>query len=171
MTWLLESPWPAIVVGALAEIALICIFFATGRVKLLIGMAAVAVLAGGMFLLQWWVVTDREQIRQNVFDAAKAVEQGDVDGVIKFISPSAKAVQDRARQVSAMRLREVRVADDLKIDVRDDVEPKQARVSGICSVGVTGMMSGVVPVNVTLFMRKDGDHWLIYDAEHRVGLR
>jgi hypothetical protein len=171
MTWLLESPWPAIIGGVLAEIGLAFVFFSTGRAKVALAMAAVAAIAAGFVLLAWLVVTDREQIRLDVFDAASAIEKGNVDGVLRHISPSAKGVQDQARRVTGMHLREVRVADDLKIDVRSDVDPKQAKVDGVVSVGVSGSMKGVWPVRVTLFMRKDGEQWVIYVCEYHLGLK
>ncbi len=165
MTWLLESPWPALAGGIFAEVALVATFMSTGRVRMVGWMAVVAALTGGLLLIEWLVVTDREQISADVHAAAAAVEKGDVNGVLSFVSPSAIALQAKARLVTALGLREVRVADDMKIYIRGDVDPPQAQVT--CTVIVVPGMGyqGKVPVNVTAFFRKQEGKWRVYKAD------
>jgi hypothetical protein len=174
MTWLYENPWPTIVAGGVAELALIANLYVTGRLRTVVWMLVVAAIAGGLLLFEHYTVTDREQIEANLQEIASALERGDSKTVLAHISPTAKQnTIDRARYAVSLRATEVRINSDLTIDVRENADPPQAVASG--TVTVSGSLrgyTGTAPLQVTVYLRKSDGKWLIYDHEElRVGLR
>lgn len=168
MSWLLETPWPAIIGGAIAEVALGFMYFTSGRLRLLLWMGVAAAVAASLILLQWFVVTDREQITANVNAAAEAASRGDVEGVLGFISPSAEALRLRARGVIAMRPSSVRVVI-LKLEILKNENPPQARLNCLAMVKHP-LYKGETPVKVEAFLRKHDAKWVVYDAREQLGL-
>ncbi|MEX2186723.1 MAG: hypothetical protein WD875_08015 [Pirellulales bacterium] len=172
MTWLYENPWPAIVGGAIGEVILIGMLYATGRLRLVVWMVVVAAIAGGLVWFERYTVTDREQIEMNLHEIAAALERGDAKTVVDHISPSAQQTIGRARFAASLHATEVRINSDLKIEVIDDVDPPQAKATGTVTVVGSRGYSGAVPVQVELTLRKVDGKWLIYShQEPRVGLR
>jgi ketosteroid isomerase-like protein len=171
VSWLLESPWPAIWGGIIAEAVLVAIFLSTGRVRLVAWMALAAAISGGFVLLEWLVVTEREQIVATIFDAAEAIEAGDIDRALSFVAEDAKELRDKAGRAVNHRPRQVRVGDDMKIEIRDDVEPPQAQVILRAMVVLGGGYDGALPFHVTAWLRKEDGKWRVYRADERLGLR
>jgi len=171
MTWLIENPWPIMLAGGAVELALLFMLFTTGRVKVMLYMVFAGAVIGGLLLVEKYVVTDREQIETMLQEIADALEQGDSKTVVAHISPAAKDTISSAYRAGQLRPREVRINSDLKIDVRDDVDPPQAEASATVTVTGTGPYAGTAPVQVKAWLRKVDGEWLIYDHTEKIGMR
>jgi hypothetical protein len=171
MAWLVENPWPIMLAGGAVELALLFMLFTTGRVKVMLYMVLAGAVIGGLLLVEKYVVTDREQIETMLQEIADALEQGDAKTVVAHISETAKDTRSSAYRAVQLRPREVRINNDLKIDVRDDVDPPQAEASATVTVTGTGPYAGTAPVQVKAWLRKVDGKWLIYDHTEKIGLK
>ncbi|MBI3462454.1 MAG: hypothetical protein HY000_05250 [Planctomycetes bacterium] len=82
-----ENVWPLIWLIALAELVLLIAMVGTGRGRLLVWMGVLAALAVLLLLLEWLLVTDRERVDGIVNQMAKAVRNGDIDGLLNHLAP------------------------------------------------------------------------------------
>jgi hypothetical protein len=131
-------------------------------------MGAVAALAGLLVLVEWLVVTDREQITEAVHAVAASAERGDVDAVLTFIWPSSESLRQKVRGAMLSRPRVVRVTH-LKVDVRGQENPPHAKIDLVVMLSLpTG--KGEFPVSVEAFLRKHDGKWLVYEARERLGI-
>ena len=133
MTLLLESPWPAIVFGVLAEAGLAIALLKTGQIRVVWMMLATALLCAGLVLLEFLVVTDREQIETTLDTIAERLVSDNPLSVVEFVSPSAAQLRSSARQaLSEVAIEEARVLSDLEITVNRLKSPPTAtaRFSG-----------------------------------------
>jgi hypothetical protein len=78
---------PTYVYVALGAVALVCgvVWYERRRPGLLLGVLAAAALAGGVFLAERLIVTDREQILRALDEIADAVEREDIDAVGTYL--------------------------------------------------------------------------------------
>jgi hypothetical protein len=172
MLWIVENPWPVLIVAAIGELALLVAFYRTGRVKMTLWMLILAAAAGGYWLLEKEIVTDREQIENNLHAIAAAMVANDVATVESYISKSAPVTLQRAQQVARMPFAEIRINNDLQITIRDDVDPPQAEAAGTVTVVMARGYTGATPARATVRLRKADGQWLIYEHEEpRIGIR
>jgi hypothetical protein len=173
MLWIVENPWPILIVVALGELALLVAFYRTGRVKMTLWMLILAAAAGGYWLLEKEIVTDREQIENNLHAIAAAMVANDVATVESYISKSAKITTlQSAQQVARMKFAEIRINNDLLVTVRDDVDPPQAEATGTVTVVMASGYTGTTVARATVRLRKVDGQWLIYEHEEpRIGIR
>lgn len=133
-----------------------------------IGLAVVAVLAGGAVLTaDLLVLTDREALQELFPRLARAAETGDVDTVLAAIDPESRGLRvDAERALARARASAVWITK-LDIDLEPGGSPRTARIDMI--VRVTGDWldggSGTALVRLDVRMRKEGDRWLVTAAE------
>jgi hypothetical protein len=172
MMWIVENPWPVIAVAVLGELALLVAFYRTGRVTMTLWMLLLAAAAGAYWLIEASVVTDREQIENNLHAVAAAMVARDVATVESYISKSAVVTLQRAQQAAGMRFAEIRINNDLQITIKDDVDPPQAEAAGTVTVVMASGRSPAMPVQAKVWLRKFDGQWLIYSHEEpRLGIR
>jgi hypothetical protein len=171
MAWLIEDATLAlIVVGAIA-IGFVVAFFRTGRGLYFYWFAAIALVGLALWLVERWVVTDRERVETTIYGAVEALRANDVEGVLAAISPTAEPLRSEVR--GRMRSLEVRdaVIGDVKIDFsRLELPPKAIATF----LGRLDFKSSQVPLEnyigrMTVNLRQEGDAWLIesYRLEQR----
>lgn len=93
----LESPWPFLFLGIVAEAILALTLVRTKRAVVLAWMAGVAILAGAALAVERWVVTDDEAISATLDTALAAIKADNTDHLLQCISPSAEDVRKAAR--------------------------------------------------------------------------
>jgi len=172
MTALLESPWPAIVVGVMAAGLLGVAYHNTGNPRLRWAMAGTLAAVLLLLLVEWLVVTDREAIADTLEDVAVALETNDLDAVLAYLAPEGDRIRlDAQRYLPAFEISDANVGGDLEVVVNRVTNPRTARVT------FTGRISGasrnlaerspyenfVRPF--TLRLREDEDRWLITDYD------
>ncbi|QDT64814.1 hypothetical protein [Calycomorphotria hydatis] len=84
--WLLENPWPPAFAAITIAIVLVVAWSRTGRQPLLIGSIVCAVCGVFAFIVDVAVVTEAEIVEQRVHDFVSAVESGDAEESISYIS-------------------------------------------------------------------------------------
>jgi hypothetical protein len=85
-TWLVENPTPVYLILGIAALVLLVRWWTTRQKKFVIGLGVVAVLAALVWLLDYLVVTDSEQIVRNVEAMAQAVNDHDMDRAFSYLS-------------------------------------------------------------------------------------
>ena len=127
MTWLVESPWPALVAGLIAEAILAIALLRTGLVKIIGAMVGVLILTVLLLLLERGVVTEFEEIEATLDAAASALAANDVDGVVSHISPQAAQLKQYAeRAMRRFNFSEAVVGGDLAVQVNRLTSPPSA---------------------------------------------
>jgi hypothetical protein len=165
----LESPWPAILLGIVLEGVLSLALWITRRGWLVWGMAGAAVLTGALVLLEWWIVTDREQIRDLIRGAARAAEANDVAALESLIAEDAAALRHDVRRLLALvTIRRVHITSDIAAAVDTTTQPPTALAQ--VSVVVTSNLV-TYPTTLQLRLRKEDDGtWRLIDYRERGGL-
>jgi hypothetical protein len=85
-----ENVWPLVGVLALGALALAIAIVATGRGRLLVGIVALAAIAGLLILVERLWVTDREQVDGIIDDIARSAAREDAPGIVRHLSPDCR---------------------------------------------------------------------------------
>lgn len=172
MTMLLESPWPALIIGGLATAIVASGWLQTGRQVLLYAMVAMILLTVAAVAVERLVVTDRERVDMALHEIARLVEQNDVDGALQYADPAHPVVRERAvAELPRYRFQKCTIARNLEIQVDPKhIPPKAtAQFNAIVKLGFAdGSWSDqtvVRFVRVTFFQDASGQ-WCVADYEH-----
>ena len=171
MTWLFERPFPIIVIGGICLALLTAALVQTGKRWLMVALAMVALLTGGLVFLERAIVTDREQVEAVLFDIADALEKNDVDTVVSHISSNCQELQNEAGAVmGSVTISAVRIKNNLKIVVEEDRDPPLAVaefnvvIEGSDRAGFAGQLAYRRFFQVTFRLEEDGQ-WRIVGYE------
>ena len=174
MTTLLENPVPILFAGIAAEAILAVVLVQTGRGVVLLVMVAVLLLVLGGVGLEALVVTDREQVENTLDAAAAALVDGDLDRVLSFIAPEARASRREARWALGMADFQKLKITNLEINVVRTTSPPTARAKLVAMVtardrdGDFGTQSR--PVGLEVQLRQQGDRWVVIGHEREPAL-
>jgi hypothetical protein len=167
MTWFVESPWPAITLGVVLEVALAIVLVRTGRGAVLVAMAAVLAVTIALVLLERAVVTEMESIEGTLETASAALEANDPAKVLELFALDSPRRAEVETALSRFTVREARVGRDLQIRTNRLTSPPSA------SAYFTGRIEahdqdGEVPYEhlirkFKVTLHRDGDRWLLYD--------
>jgi hypothetical protein len=177
MTWFLESPWPALLIGGLATAILASGWLHTGRQALLYLMLVCILLTVGAVVLERAIVTDREQVDATLHEIARLVEKNDVPAVLRHAYSGSPAVRAQAAaELPRYKFQTVTIARNLEIKMFPKHLPPKATAefnvivrAGLAD-GSWGDQSGVRFVEVTLFQEPTGE-WRVASYEHADPLR
>lgn len=171
----LESPWPILFTGLVAEVILLVILFKTGRGVLLWAIGGVALVVALGVLLERLVVTDKKLVAQTLNDAAAALEANDLKKLDQFLSPSAGATRQQARAVMAEgEFTGVKIRS-LDTTIVKTTSPRTAKttftaiISGRDRRGIMGQQTQ--PFRLLVRLQWEGGRWLILDHKVLEGLR
>jgi hypothetical protein len=166
MTRFLEDPVPAIVLGIIAEIALIAMLLLTGQRSALLGMVAVCLLAALGVVIERQVVTEREKIEDLFAVAAHAVEVGDKTTILSMLDPQSQGLVDSARRMMRKYTpKGIKLADQ-RIEVDEIARTATADMLVVATFG-----SDRMPQRVRFNLREVDGRWLItrYEIRNIVG--
>ncbi len=170
MTWLLEDPWPVVVIAVLLEVVLIGGLYRTGRGVLFAPMILIALLAGGLFALEQYVVTEKEEIEEAIYGIAASIEADNVEGVLAHISEAAPQIRNSAeRHLRFYFIEEIRIKRNLEVFFRKDSDPRRAEAR-FNAVVVGGDRAGLfesrpLPLLFTLEFRHEDNGWKLSHYE------
>jgi hypothetical protein len=171
MTWLVETPWPAIIGSVVIEAILAIVLLRTGLIKIIGAMIAVLVVAVLLVVLERVVVTEYEEVESTLDQAATALAANDVGGVVSHISPQAPQLKQYAeRAMRQFTFSEARVGNDLKVQINPLTSPRSAKVSFSAKLTAKDRKNAVggtqlLPVELTLH-KVDG-RWYVADYQPR----
>src|SRR4051794_28997970 len=86
MSYLVETPWPGLLLAGLIELALGFLLVRSGRAWVIVAMAGVLVAAIALVVIERLVVTDKEEIENSLETVAAALEAHDVPGVLATLA-------------------------------------------------------------------------------------
>jgi hypothetical protein len=116
MTYFLETPWPAMLIGGLAALMIGSGWLRTGQTWLLYLLLAILALTVGAVVLERLVVTDREQVDATLHEIARLVEKNDLEAAFQYAhSPAVRG--QAAGELPRYRFQEVAIARNLQIKV------------------------------------------------------
>ena len=163
----------SLMLGAVA-IALVYGWLKTGKVaSAIIGLVFAAMIPVAWLIASSWV-TERESIREVLYETADAVRENDHDRVVDIISPDQPATIARARaELPRYRFDEARITGIRRIDVIEEAYPPEADVDVNVSVIVSDKRGQFAQMRVVrrlvLRMQKldspdgTGESWFIID--------
>jgi hypothetical protein len=170
--WLFEQPLVIVGLGVVVILGLGAAWTASGRQELLYAMVAAIVLMFAGLITERLVKTDKEQIRETLYEIAREVKANDHAKVLRHIHSSAPEIKQQAQaEMPRYKFNEFRITKIHLIDVDASVEPRSAVVE--CNVvgGGTFHEHGIemdhVPrwVKLQLLREKDG-RWAVAAYEH-----
>ncbi|MBI2827183.1 MAG: hypothetical protein HYX69_21130 [Planctomycetia bacterium] len=168
MSWFVEDPAPTLVVAALVEAVLTVMLVKTGRGNILYAIAGVAVLAAAMLALEWWIVTDREEIQVALDGAARALEANDPQAVLTWVDPASPMRGQVVREMSGVRIERAGFRR-LEVKVYRHTSPPSARADFTGFIQAKDLRGEFPYENFvqgfTVELKQHGDGWLLYSYE------
>lgn len=167
MNWLIESPWPSLMLGAALEVVLGLALVRTGRGIFLAPMALVLALTGGMLVVERLVVTETEEVEDTLATIAAALEANDVPRVMASVAANCPRRGEIERTLPRFEIHEAHVGGDLEVRLNRLTSPPSAttfftgRISALDKRGEVPYEHMLRKFKVTL--RKEGDRWLVSD--------
>jgi hypothetical protein len=172
MDVLLESPWPALLIGGLVTAILASGWLQTGRQSLLYAMLAAIVLTLAAVGVERLVVSDREQVDMTLHEIARLVEGNDISHALEYVHSAKQAVRaEAAYELPRYKFQQVSIAHNLEIQVEPRHLPPKATAAfnAIVKLGFAdGSWSDqtvVRFVRVTFLQETDG-RWRVAGYEH-----
>ncbi len=169
VTVLLEQPWIVGAVGTILTVVTLYGWTQTGNeiaFKTGIGFAVGSIL---LMILNLWIVTDAEQVRSWLIEAAEELESNQADKVVRRLSPNhSDRVANAAERIKTVKFTVARITKihSVKVDYQGANSIAYVRMNVFVEAESAGM-SGKVPRWVGLTIEKKGKEWLIVDFEDR----
>jgi hypothetical protein len=165
MAIFVESPWPILFIGIAVEAVLGMTLLQTGRGKYLNAMIGVAAAVVVGLVVERFVVTDREAVRNTLDAAVVAVRKGDLHGLLECIAPSAQGPRKMSRHVLDRYEVEEGKISDLEIAINRQTSPPTATATFL-AVGRGKDRAGEFPYQgfvqqVTVELQLQDGRWLV----------
>lgn len=172
MTWMMESPLPAVVIGGLTAAILGSGWLRTGKQWLLYLMIVAILLTVGAVFLERAVITDREQVKATLYKIAELVERNEIDAAFDYAySGSQEVRREAAGELPMYKFQEVSIRRNLEIEVFPDHIPPKA-VAEFNVLVVFGTRDHFVGESHVLrfveveFLQEETGEWGVSDYEH-----
>ncbi|MCE9546009.1 MAG: hypothetical protein K8T25_10880 [Planctomycetia bacterium] len=171
ISWFTENPTPILCIGGLVLLILAGATYVTGRGVMLAFMIPVVLVMGSSVLIDFLVVTEREQVIATIHDGAKAFEANDIGRVERCLSATAPAML-RVQATEILHLvdvQQVKITSGPEIKINRLTSPPTAVAEmivvaqGKLRVGET--IYSKIPRRIVVRLRWEGDRWLVYEAE------
>jgi ketosteroid isomerase-like protein len=163
--WFTETPWPPFAICVGIGAFLLYRFWTTQRATFLVAALVLSGLSSVIFFIEQAIVTEAEQIEANVLLLADAVEQGDVEATLRFLSPREEQMRSRIGGAMAMYdIDDLRITDlHVRMQADNSIGISHFRANGT----VSGKASGVgthVATRWELTWRRVEDDWKITEV-------
>ncbi len=166
---LFASPITTAVTGIILTATALIMWIKGGFQVALYAAAGFVVLTAVMMWLSLSIRTDHEQVNDVLHQVAAAVQRNDLDAVMEYVHPNAKAGINRARsELPRYHFTEARVTGVKKIDIQLDTNPPAAlaEFNVAVSLNANGNEANGIRRFVRAYLFKEKDRWLVYDYEH-----
>ena len=170
MSFLLESPLPAVIVGGMLTAILIGGWIQTALTWLLPSAAGVLLVTGSLVWLENAVVTEREEVEQTLQEIVEVVAEEALDGLLAHLHPDAEHARSKVRaEFPKYEFGEISIRPNLEVTIIEGT-PLAARATfnvvadgGIRSLGMEDV---TVRRYVEVKFRQLNGRWLVHDYEH-----
>ncbi len=172
MTWLMETPLPAILMGGLTTAILGSGWLRTGKQWLLYLMVAAILLTVGAVFLERAVVTDREQVTATLYEIAALVERNEIDEALKYACSGSPAARSTAKaELPFYEFHEVSIRRNLEVEVfPEHIPPKATAEFNVLVVFSTKdhfiTESRALRFVEVIFLQEENGEWRVSDYEH-----
>lgn len=136
MSLFAENPLAIGLGGAALTALMLILLLQTARAAFLYATIGVVVLTAALLLNERRVVTEREQVKQTLFDIAAALEANDVERVMDHVSTSSAGVRQQGQ--AAMKrviIREVKIKPNLTVQTAGDPPDKATAEFNVVVIG------------------------------------
>ncbi len=166
MTWFVESPWPALVLGLSVELILAALLVRFRRGDIVGGMIAVATLTFGLVVLERLVITNSEEIEQLLDELTASLVAGDEQAVLAKFTTDSPRVNELRTTLSHVTVRRARISNlEIRVDTSDVPTTAVATITENVEArddrGTKPFERLTRKLKVTL--HKEGGHWLVYN--------
>ena len=166
MTWLTENPLPILAIGGVGFVLLLVGFMASRRAQFLLAAGGVVVLVVGLVIAERMIVTEAEEVASAVWTLAAAVEQNDLEAVLKSISPAAEHLRRAVRTaLPQVQVTSINISG-LETEVPETRAPRMgtARFRAKVEFSATEFPHQVSFDKWELTFRLEEEKWLLFDA-------
>lgn len=162
--WFTENAWPPMLILVGLALAAGYQWMATQKKPWIIGAIAGLVLAVGCFYLEQWIVTDREQVKQQVVGIVEAFERGESEKVLNYFSPQAKGLRTMATlALASVKLKGMDVKDvSIELVSQGSEAISVFRANGNVTFGGTDV--GHQPSRWKITWRREKGEWRIVEV-------
>ncbi len=165
MTWFTDDPWPAIFILVIAACVMLALWTSQKRGIWLVGVLVMLSGAVALFFIEKAIVTEKEQVEQNVLDLTSAFARKDKDQTLSYFSEQARSLQNIA--TSALEWIDLPQGLDIKdMDVRMTNENTRAvvrfRANG--TVSFRNLASSHAASRWEVTWQKEARDWKIIDV-------
>ena len=171
LSWFSEDATLPFISGMVLAVILFLLFVSSRNKVMLYLSIGIALLAGAIFACEQLVVTDREEIVVIVGDLADQVQDNNVAGVVKWLSPEHQETIDRAsREMPNYRFDTCKVSgiNDFEDDAANPNVKKISFVVFFRASSAKGKEKIPGQREVTLTFEKDAaGEWKVIDYAHR----
>ncbi|MCH2178539.1 MAG: hypothetical protein MK106_07010 [Mariniblastus sp.] len=171
MEWLAETPLYTIMIGSLMTGFFALVWFVSKqRIFFALSVLTVIGVVAGV-VIERWIITDREQLRENIFLLAEAVESNNVADVVKQVSQSTpQTIRRIQNEMPDYNFRKCRIIGFNYIDLPETKNPARASVDFVVRFNVDATQThgydGSGIRRITLTFEKQGDLWKVIDYHH-----
>jgi hypothetical protein len=167
VTFLLESPWPILLIGIAVEAVLAIQLLRTGQGRILGWMLGTGVLLLMGLVVERLIVTERESVENTIDAAVAAAQRNDLNGLLACVSPKAPKTQADSRWVlGTYQFRHARISN-LEITLNRLTSPPTAKAKflayGAGQHRQTTYIQGNFARWVTVNLRKENGRWMLAD--------
>ncbi|MEX1042462.1 MAG: hypothetical protein WDZ51_17655 [Pirellulaceae bacterium] len=171
MTWLFDQPLPILIVGVLGGAILAGTLAQTGNRLFLKLLLAWITLFGLLLVVEYGVITDREQVQATVYEIAAALEANDTARVQRSISDDAADLQREVEQkLNYVHVEAVKIKRNMEVNFVEQVTPRVA-VAKMNVVFIGNLKSGITsegrfPTYLILTFQQEADQaWRLADYQ------
>src|SRR5688500_3086338 len=115
MTWLVEDAWMIVWCCLALGIVVVLLLLQLSRGYALLGLVCMALVTGGLLLIERLVVTDKERVENTLFELAEALMNNDAPTAIKYLSPSSVKRDEAGFYLRQIKVSKARIGSDLKV--------------------------------------------------------
>ncbi len=170
MNLLFENPYVILIGGLLLVGLFVLLLVQSGRPEFLYAAIGCAGLCLAILMMEWLVVTEREEVEQTLDELAAALETNQIPRVLEFLALDAPRIRGDAEQrLPAVEIQDANVGGDLKIVINELMSPPSATATFTGRIHVKDR-TGVFPYEnfvrrFSVQLRKQNGRWLLYDYD------